>query len=98
MDIPTLSKKEEYILDFLRDGNKSYALEMVKNSEGLLKKGTIYVVLYDLEDRGYIKSELENKNPNSIGPARRMYKIDGLGEKVLEAWCKYKLSIEGVFE
>ena len=60
-----------------------YGLEMIEKSGGTLKRGTIYVYLAKMEDKGFAESRLEPQGPEAIGPPRRTYVIKGLGERVL---------------
>lgn len=84
-DIPRLSKTEYLIMNLLiSEGGKSYGLELVKRSDGALKRGTIYVVLGRLEERGYVESKLEEHKPGVAQP-RRLYKPTGAGVKVFRA-------------
>jgi DNA-binding PadR family transcriptional regulator len=53
---PTLSGKERIILDLLLDGPK-FGLQLVEQSGGRLKYGTVYVTLSRMEDKGYVESE-----------------------------------------
>ncbi len=63
-----------------------YGLEMVEASGGHLKRGTIYVTLNRMEERGYISSHREEVWPGTRGIPRRLYKPTGLGQRVLAAW------------
>ena len=58
MDIPRLTPKERLILDLLLNapGCELYGLEMVKKSGGALKRGTVYVTLERMADKGYVTS------------------------------------------
>lgn len=80
--LPNLSKIEYLILDLLRSGNQMYGLEMVKAADGALKRGTIYVTLSRMVDKGYLTDRAED-NPSDPGLPRRHYKISGLGSRVL---------------
>ena len=63
--------KERCILDLLASG-PMYGLDMVKQSGGLLSRGTVYVLLGRMQDRGLI----EATEPDSDG--RRRYKLASL--------------------
>jgi len=78
------SAKEAEILSLLLSGREMYGLEMVKASNGALKRGTIYVVLDRLEKEGYVSSRLE-KIETVSGLPRRQYRITGLGQRALAA-------------
>ncbi|WP_415402897.1 PadR family transcriptional regulator [Tateyamaria sp. SN3-11] len=84
MSFPSLSQKEYVILDLLRSGSEMFGLEMVKASDGALKRGTIYVTLQRMAEKGYVKSRQE-KNPTDPGMPKRVYKISGEGSAVLRA-------------
>jgi len=82
--LPRLSKVEYTILDLLRYGKEFYGLEMVHASEGKLKRGTIYVTLGRMEEKGIVISEAE-KEPKHPGMPRRKYRINGEGQRLLNA-------------
>ncbi len=88
-DIPRLSPKETEILQFLVGRGEAYGLEMVKASEGRLKRGTIYVTLNRMEEKGYVTSRKEAAKEGQQGPPRRLYKATGHGAHVLNAWQMY---------
>jgi PadR family transcriptional regulator PadR len=78
------SGKETIALELLQSSGEMYGLEMVKASDGTLGRGTIYVILDRLEDKGFVKSRAE-KQPGEAGMPRRLYKITGLGQRALKA-------------
>lgn len=83
--IPSLSGKEFLVMSLLIGARREmYGLEMVTKSEGRLKRGTIYVTLNRLEDKGYIKSRDTDGATGETIP-RRLYKVTGLGAKVYNA-------------
>lgn len=82
--IPSLSQKEFVIMNLLIGARKEmYGLELVNKSDGALKRGTIYVTLNRLEEKGYIASRTEDAEGEAI--PRRLYKPTGLGAKVFNA-------------
>ncbi len=81
-----LSQKEDQILALLVSQGKMYGLEFVKKSNGLLKRGTIYVTLSRMEDQGLVESWVETSQKGEQGPPRRLYKISGRGLQIYEAW------------
>lgn len=83
---PTLSPKESLILTLLTAGRPLYGLELVAASKGHLKRGTVYVTLGRMEDKGYVESELEDRRPGAAGLPRRLYRPTALGRRVLDAW------------
>lgn len=84
-DLPGLSAKEFLIMNELVGSPRpKYGLQLVEDSGGKLKRGTIYVTLNRLEEKGYITSEREAPAPGIASP-RRLYKATGLGVKVYRA-------------
>src|SRR5262245_16381637 len=84
----TLSSKEHVILELLVQRQEMYGLELVAASKRRLKRGTIYVTLGRMEDKGYITSRLEDAPPRAGGMPRRVYQPTALGRRVLSAWTK----------
>lgn len=85
--LPSLSRKETLILEMLIISRRElYGLEMVKASRGELKRGTIYVTLQRMQEKGFIDSKPEPRPAPEIGIPRRMYWATGLGERVLTAY------------
>lgn len=78
------SSKEAEILDLLLSGREMYGLEMIRESGGGLKRGTIYVLLDRLQDQGFVSSRKEETSDAS-GLARRYYRITGQGQRALQA-------------
>ena len=79
-----LSSIEAVILDLLRS-REMYGLELVDESDGFLKRGTVYVTLGRMEEKGFVawRTDAEATHP---GMPRRLYRATPLGAKVLEAW------------
>jgi PadR family transcriptional regulator, regulatory protein PadR len=73
-----------------------YGLEIVELSDGQLKRGTVYVTLNRLEERGYISSRKEPEQPGIAQP-RRLYKVTGLGVKVFQANEQSRASLREAF-
>ena len=61
-----------------------YGLEMVHRSEGRLKRGTVYVTLGRMEEKGYIKVRIPEDEGNP-GLPRPRYTVTAHGTRVLEA-------------
>ena len=65
-----------------------YGLQLVAASKRRLKRGTVYVTLGRMEEKGYIASRLEDPPPEAGGLPRRMYQATALGRRVLSAWTE----------
>jgi DNA-binding PadR family transcriptional regulator len=82
-----LTAKEREILKLLVGYDaEMYGLEMVARSEGRLGRGSIYVLLDRLEERGLVSSRLEERAPGTSGVARRLYRPTGYGRRVFQLW------------
>jgi DNA-binding PadR family transcriptional regulator len=62
-----------------------YGLELVKASGGTLKRGTVYVTLGRMQEKGFVESRPE-RTAGASGLPRRLYRPTGLGLRVLDAW------------
>ena len=94
VDVPRLSPIETRILDLLVEHGELYGLELIAASGGRLKRGTIYVMLDRMEDKGFIESNLVAGQGR--GPARRVYKLTGHGARVRDAWASVGAMFAGV--
>ena len=82
----TLSAKESLILELLVEREELYGLQLVAASKRRLKRGTVYVTLGRMEEKGYITSRLEDAPADVGGMPRRLYQATPLGRRVLAAW------------
>jgi DNA-binding PadR family transcriptional regulator len=82
----TVSPKELLVLDLLVRHKELYGLQLVNGSRGRLKRGTVYVTLGRMEDKGYITSKLDAAPPGAGGLPRRIYAPTALGRRMLIAW------------
>jgi PadR family transcriptional regulator, regulatory protein PadR len=96
MEIRKPSVKETEILEALRE-REMFGLELVEASSGRLKRGTVYVTLGRMEEKGYVESRLEERRPGAIGLPRRLYRATAFGMRVLGAWNTFRetLALEG---
>lgn len=78
-----LSSLESLILDLLSARHQAYGLELVTASHGQLKRGSIYVTLGRMEQKGLVTSTLDER-PGE-GPSRRVYAPTALGLRALVA-------------
>src|SRR5688572_2044086 len=88
-DAVPLPKKERLILELLASGGPMYGLQLVDQSEGALKRGTVYVTLGRMEAKGLVESEQEPVPPGAIGLPRRIYRPTVLGQRMLRAWTAF---------
>jgi DNA-binding PadR family transcriptional regulator len=86
-DLPRLSRKEVLILNLLvNSGKKLFGLEMIEASGDELKRGTVYVMLHRMEEKGLVESEQERRTAPEIGIPRRLYQVSGYGRRVFAAY------------
>ena len=83
--LPSMSVTESLVLDLLRTRER-YGLELVDASGGRLKRGSIYVTLARMEDKGFVESWQEERPPGAIGLPRRLYRATDYGLKVHDAY------------
>jgi PadR family transcriptional regulator PadR len=84
--IPTLPPKEALILELLVMESELYGLQLVAASKRRLKRGTVYVTLGRMEEKGFITSRLEDAPPEAGGLPRRIYEPTAFGRRVLDAY------------
>jgi PadR family transcriptional regulator len=85
--LPRLSRTERAILELLREHGEMFGMLMVERSNGRLKRGTVYVTLGRMQEKGYLESHQEPLPPGGIGLPRRLYRPTAHALKVLEAWA-----------
>jgi DNA-binding PadR family transcriptional regulator len=84
--LPRFSPTERLIVELLSAHDELFGLRMVELSNGRLKRGTVYVTLGRMQDKGYLESRQEPMPEGAIGLPRRLYRPTGLAMRVLAAW------------
>jgi len=79
-----LSGKEAVVLELLY-GGEQYGLEIVRLSEGRVKRGTVYTTLNRMQQKGYVQSRSEEKPAHVPGIPRRLFRATPYGLRLLEA-------------
>jgi DNA-binding PadR family transcriptional regulator len=98
MDYPKLSSKEAEVLRLLIANGEMYGLELVKSSNQL-KRGTIYVLLGRMAEKGFVESRLEDVDLGD-GPPRRCYRASGAGARAyrtMELASRFFNGLEGAW-
>jgi DNA-binding PadR family transcriptional regulator len=96
--LPSLSRKEFLILEMLiASGRELFGLEMVEASDGALKRGTIYVTLQRMQEKGLVDSKPEPRTAPEIGIPRRLYSVSGYGQRVYRAYQVARKAFESRF-
>ncbi len=80
-----LTGTEYLIMELLAEGRQKemYGLELVEKSGGKLKRGTVYVLLGRLENKGLIEGRTVVEGSDI---PRKVYRTTGLGQRVFRAW------------
>ncbi len=87
MDVlPKLAATERVILELLAHHEELFGLQMVELSGGALKRGTVYVTLGRMQEKGYLESRQEPLPEGAIGLPRRLYRPTGIAMRILAAW------------
>lgn len=82
----TLSPKELVVLELLIHHTELYGLQLVAKSGGELKRGTIYVTLSRMEDKGFITATPDAPPPGAGGLPRPLYRATALGHRMFTTW------------
>jgi DNA-binding PadR family transcriptional regulator len=83
--LPSMSPTESLVMELLREGER-YGRELVDASRGALKRGSVYVILARMEEKGFIDSRQEGRSPRAGGLPRRLYRATPYGVKVHDAF------------
>jgi DNA-binding PadR family transcriptional regulator len=84
--LPKFSTAERLIIELLVEHQELFGLQMVELSGGGLKRGTVYVTLGRMHEKGYLESRQEPLPEGAIGLPRRLYRPTGLATRILAAW------------
>ena len=90
--LPSMSPTEALLMDLLRDSER-YGLELVEASGGTLKRGSVYVILTRMEEKGFIVSHQEERPPGASGLPRRLYRATEYGIKVHDAFTLLRAAL-----
>ena len=84
--LPSMSPTESLVMELLR-GRERYGLELVDASAGALKRGSVYVTLARMEEKGFVDSRQEDRVQGTSGLPRRLYRATPYGRKVHGAFA-----------
>lgn len=83
--LPSMSPTESLVMELLR-GRERYGLELVDAADGALKRGSVYVTLARMEEKGFVDSRQEDRLQGTSGLPRRLYRATPYGRKVHSAF------------
>jgi PadR family transcriptional regulator, regulatory protein PadR len=109
VEVPRLNKVEATVLELVqRAGSRElYGLEILRASDGVLTRGSLYTTLDRMEAKGYIESHHEKVAASDHVPKehwipRRLFRITGHGHAALcgyeagrDAYRKARASLQG---
>ena len=93
-NVPSLSRTERIILELLA-AEETFGLGLVQRSKGALKRGTVYVTLGRMQEKGYVESRTEPLPPGAMGLPRRIYRPTAHGLRVFNAWALAARALRG---
>jgi DNA-binding PadR family transcriptional regulator len=79
-------------MELLR-GRERYGLELVDTSRGVLKRGSVYVILARMEEKGFVESRQEDRAQGVSGLPRRLYRATPYGRKVHGAFAQLRAAL-----
>lgn len=83
-DWPT--RTEMTVMQLLQEEPKGlYGLQIVEASGKTISRGSIYVLLGRLEEKGFVRSTRPSPAPGQSGLIRPIYRLTAEGRKVLDA-------------
>lgn len=89
--LPSMSRTESQVMELLR-GRERYGLELVDASGGALKRGSVYVILARMEEKGFVDSRQEER-ADGTASARRLYRATPYGRKVHGAFAQLRAAL-----
>jgi PadR family transcriptional regulator, regulatory protein PadR len=84
--LPAFSATERTIIELLVAHDELFGLQMVELSGGRLKRGTVYVTLGRMQEKGLLESRQEPLPAGAIGLPRRLYRPTAVARRALAAW------------
>lgn len=98
----------ETIVLAMFERGESHGFEIMQrlNNEGRdafhMKEGTLYPVLYRMEQRGWLRTRWEKEDTPRKGPRRRLYRLTPKGTRELaerrEAWQEFVTIVSKIVE
>jgi len=90
--LPSMSRTESIVMELLRRRER-YGLELVDASGGVLKRGSVYVILARMEEKGFVESRQEDRTRGTSGLPRRLYRATPYGRKVHGAYAQLRAAL-----
>jgi len=90
-----LSRTHQLILELLQRQGDLYGLQLVSESDGQLKRGTVYVTLSRMTDKGLVVALRDEGADGHPGLPRPRYRITSQGLKLLAAEAAWGAAMKG---
>lgn len=90
-----LSPLEILILSTIYDAEAMYGLDIVKKTEGIVKRGSVYVTLSRMVDHNLLTAKKQTRDSHQIGPTRVFYQISKHGVETLDVNIKIARLLRG---
>jgi len=90
-----LPATQQLILELLHRQGDLYGLQLVSESDGQLKRGTVYVTLSRLADKGLVVALRDDEAEAHPGLPRPRYRITSQGLKLLAAEAAWGAAMKG---
>lgn len=90
--LPSMSRTESLVMELLGHRER-YGLELVDAASGALKRGSVYVILARMEEKGFVESRQEERPAGGSGPPRRLYRATPYGRKVHGAFAMLRQAL-----
>jgi DNA-binding PadR family transcriptional regulator len=75
---------EMLVLNILQSKSRgAYGLEIVAASNQAVKRGSVYVLLGRLEEKGFVRVLKTSAQPGYDGPPRPLYQLTAVGARVM---------------
>lgn len=95
---PRLTPQELLIMRLLlEEPGGLYGLEIVARSDERVKRGSVYVLLDRLEDKGFVKSKCTRPPKTQGGLPRPVYRPTGEGSRIVAAYEVFEASLARAF-
>ena len=82
----SVAPKELVVLRLLASGEELFGLEIAERSGGEIGRGTLYVVLGRMLEKGLLQSRQDTPGRDWAGPPRRYYRISASGREALDRY------------
>ena len=84
-----MTPKQAELLQMVNEQD-GYGFDFHRRSDGTVKLGSVYVLLSQLRDKGFVGSKEVPPEPGKRGPAKVVYHATERGTQALDLWTQLK--------